>query len=94
MALVLLIAIAYYLQTIRGQQLNTVPKRTYICRLKEPHRSSERHSDFWIGTYGTFWVEAMETFSDLAFSLLLLKPQKRSYFLKGLTALHYIQQSF
>jgi hypothetical protein len=94
LALVLLIAIAYSLQTIRGQQLNTVPKRTYICRLKEPHRSSERHSDFWIGTYGTFWVEAMETFSDLAFSLLLLKPQKRSYFLKGLTALHYIQQAF
>ena len=94
LALVLLIAIAYSLQTIRGQQLNSVPKRTYICRIKESHRSSERHSDFWIGTYGTLWVNAMETFSDLVFSLLLLKPQKRSFFLKGLNALRYIQQSF
>jgi len=94
LALVLLIAIAYSLQTVRGQELNILPQRTYICRLKESNRSPERHSDFWIGTYGTFWRESMEIFSELAFSLMSLKPQKNSYFLKGLTALHYIQQAF
>jgi len=67
LALVLLIAIAYSLNTIRGQQLNILPHRVYICRLKESNRSAERHSDFWIGTYGTFWVESMDTFSELAF---------------------------
>jgi len=35
LALVLLIAIAYSLNTIRGQQLNILPHRVYICRLKE-----------------------------------------------------------
>ena len=49
LALVLLIAIAYSLNTIRGQKLNTISPRAYICRLKESHRSAERHSDFWIG---------------------------------------------
>ena len=93
LALVLLIAIAYSLNTIRGQKLNTISPRAYICRLKESHRSAERHSDFWIGTYGTFWVESMDTFSELAFSLICLKPQKTPYFSKGLTAMSLIKQA-
>ena len=94
LALLLLIAIAYSLNTIRGQQLNIVPRRIYICRLKESSRSPERHSDFWIGTYGTFWVESMGTWSGLADSLMSLKPHKKPYFSKGLTALPSIQQAF
>ncbi|MDT3676330.1 MAG: IS4 family transposase [Microcystis wesenbergii TW10] len=93
LALVLLIAIAYSLNTIRGQQLNILPHRVYICRLKESNRSAERHSDFWIGTYGTFWVESMDIFSELALSLIRLKPQKNPYFSKGLTAMSLIKQA-
>ncbi len=61
-------------------------------RIKESNRSPERHSDFWIGTYGTFWVESMDTFSELAFSLICLKPQKTPYFSKGLTPMSFINQ--
>jgi hypothetical protein len=93
LALVLLIAIAYSLNTMRGQQLNILPHRIYICRLKESNRSPERHSDFWIGTYGTFWVESMDAFSELAFSLIRLKPQKIPYFSKGLKAMSFIKQA-
>jgi hypothetical protein len=39
LALVFLITIAYSLNTIKGQQLNTLPNRVYIYRLKESHRS-------------------------------------------------------
>ena len=94
LALVLLVALAYSLTTIRGQLLNNFPCRPYICRLKESPRAAERHSDFWIGTYGTFWVESMAIWSELAEALLSLKPQKKAYFLKGMTALHSIQQAF
>jgi hypothetical protein len=94
LALVLLIALTYSLATIRGQQMNIVPRRIYICRLKESPCAVERHSDFWIGTYGTAWVESMNTLSGLADALLSLKPQKRLYFLKGMTALCSIQQAF
>ncbi|OPF19665.1 hypothetical protein B1L04_08735 [Microcystis aeruginosa KW] len=58
-----------------------------------PHRN-EKSRDFWIGTYGTFWVESMDTFSELAFSLIRLKPQKNPYFSKGLTAMSLIKQAF
>jgi hypothetical protein len=71
--------------------MNIIPRRTYICRRKESPRAAERHSDFWIGTYGTFWVESMDNLSELAEALLSLKPQKRLYFLKGMTALSSIQ---
>lgn len=93
LALVLLIAIAYSVTTIRGQQMNIMPRRTYICRLKEALRATERHSDFWIGNYGTLWVESMDNLSELAAALMSLKPQKRAYFLKGMTALRSIQQA-
>jgi hypothetical protein len=94
LALVLLIAIAYSLTILRGQQMNKVPQRTYICRLKESPRTTERHSDFWIGIYGTAWVESMDNLCELAEALSILKPQKRLYFLKGMTALRSIQQAF
>lgn len=93
LALVLLIAIAYSLTTMRGQQLNIVPTRIYICRLKESPRAAERHSDFWIGIYGTAWVESMAIWSELAEALMSLKPQKRLHFLKGMKALRSIQQA-
>jgi hypothetical protein len=93
LALVLLITIAYSLTIIRGQQMNIVPNRIYICRLKESPRATERHSDFWIGIYGAAWVEAMEKWSELAEALMSLKPQKRLYFLKGMKALRSIQQA-
>jgi hypothetical protein len=93
LALVLLIAIAYSLTIIRGQQLNIEPNRIYICRLKESPRATERHSDFWIGIYGTAWVESMDNLSELAEALMSLKPQKRLNFLKGMKALHSIQQA-
>ena len=93
LALVLLIAIAYSLNTTRGQRLKQSGTRHYICRSKEAKRTPERHSDFWIGTYGTFWVESMDIFSELALSLIRLKPQKNPYFSKGLTAMSLIKQA-
>jgi hypothetical protein len=94
LALVLLIAIAYSLNTTRGQRLKQSGTRHYICRSKEAKRTPERHSDFWIGTYGSFWLESMDAYSELAFSLIRLKLQKTPYFSKGLTAMRFIQQAF
>lgn len=94
LSLVLLIAIAYSLTILVGQQLNRISHRIYICRLKESHRSTERHSDFWIGYYGTFWSESMVSLAALAFSLMNLKPHKRPFFQKGLQALAFIHLAF
>jgi hypothetical protein len=74
LALVLLMTIAYSLNTTRGQRLKQSGTSDYICRKKEAKRTPERHSDFWIGTYGSFWLESMDAYSELAFSLIRLKP--------------------
>jgi hypothetical protein len=94
LALILLIAIAYSLNTTRGQNLKKSGTRDYICRSKEAKRGPERHSDFWIGTYGSFWIESMDAYSELAFSLIRLKPGKHPDFSRGLTAMRLIQQAF
>jgi hypothetical protein len=88
------IAIAYSLNTTRGQHLKQSGTRHYICRSKEAKRTPERHSDFWIGTYGSFWIESMDACSELAFSLMRLKPGKHSHFSGGLTAMRLMRQAF
>jgi hypothetical protein len=93
LALILLIAIAYSLNTALGQSLAPSGHRSYICRLKEENRTSERHSDFWIGTYGIFWLASMVATSDIALTLMRLKPGKHPYFSKGMTALRFIGQA-
>ena len=53
-----------------------MPRRIYICRLKESPRAAERHSDFWIGNYGTAWVESMDNLSELAEALRSIQQQQ------------------
>lgn len=59
----------------------------------EAQRSAPRHSDFGIGLYGYLWMYGMEVWSDLADSLMNLKPHKRHYFQRGLNALNPIQSA-
>ncbi|NEP51145.1 MAG: hypothetical protein F6K65_21050 [Moorea sp. SIO3C2] len=53
----------------------------------ESKRSVQRHSNFWLGLYGTLWVESMELWSDIATELMNLKPHKHLNFIKGMKAL-------
>ena len=66
----------------------------YVGRLKELRRLHRRHSAFWVGLYGQFWVGAMEFWSDLADQLMRLKLGKLPYFQKGLRAMALIQSAF
>lgn len=94
LATVLLIAIAYTLATFQGVSCQKLGVADYICRPTEVERSIPRHSDFWIGLYGLLWLESMAIHSDLAIRLMNLKPHKRLFFQKGLTALSLIQSTF
>jgi Transposase DDE domain len=94
LALVLLIAIAYTLATFQGLSCLRRQLCPYICRPTEKHRSVPRHSIFWIGLYGFLWVNSMTLWSELAWDLMNLKPDKRLYFQQGLKALSSIQSAF
>jgi hypothetical protein len=52
----------------------------------------DAHSQMY-GLYGCLWVGAMEFWTDLAFDLMRLKPNKLPHFKKGLRAMKLIQSA-
>ncbi|MCU0566833.1 MAG: hypothetical protein MUF49_09575 [Oculatellaceae cyanobacterium Prado106] len=62
-ALVLLIAVAYTIASERGKRIRRKQVQRYGARVQEPRRREKRHSDFWIGLYGTLWVDSMDGWS-------------------------------
>ena len=93
LALVLLISIAYTLATLQGESLQTLGVTEYLCCPTEPERSVPRHSCFWLGLHTPDWVQSFHLWSDLAGSLMALKPHKRLHFQQGLQALSLVQSA-
>jgi hypothetical protein len=92
LALVLLIAIAYSLATMHGQQMRQLRIEVYAGRLKEHQDKIPRQSDFSFGLYGQRWLYAMDLWADWAYRLMALKPHKRLYFRRGFVALSLMKQ--
>ncbi len=92
--LVLLIAIAYTCAGLQGQAMKSKGQQKYIGRLKELNRRQRRHSNFWIGLYGQMWIAALESHSDWVRNLMIVRPNKRRFFQKGLRAMALIQAAF
>ncbi len=92
--LVLLIALAYTCAGLRGQSIKSKGQQKYIGRLKELKRMTRRHSNFWVGLYGQMWIAALESCSDWVRNLMIIRPNKRRFFQKGLRAMAVIQAAF
>jgi hypothetical protein len=92
-ALLVLIAIAYLISTIQGRCIRKKQVQHYIARVTEPQRTTNRHSNFWIGLYGRLWIEPLNLWPTLATQLMALKPQKRPFFQRGLNAIVLIQSA-
>jgi hypothetical protein len=92
--LVLLVAIAYTCAGLQGQVIKSKGQQKYIGRLKELTRLQQRHSNFWIGLYGQMWIAALESCSDWVRNLMIIRPNKRTFFQKGLRAMTLIQAAF
>jgi hypothetical protein len=90
-SLVLLIALAYTCAGLRGQAIKHKGQQKYIGRLKELKRMTRRHSNFWVGLYGQMWIAALESCSDWVKNLMIIRPNKRTFFQKGLRAMALIQ---
>lgn len=92
--LVLLIALAYTCAGLQGQAIKSKGRQKYIGRLKELNRLQRRHSNFWIGLYGQMWIAALEYCSDWVRNLMMIRPNKRAFFHRGLRAMALIQEAF
>jgi hypothetical protein len=90
-ALLVLMTLAYSLASVQGKRIRKKQVQCYVGRVKEPKRSRNRHSQFWLGLYGSLWIGSLNFWSTLARQLMALKPQKRHFFQRGLRAISLIQ---
>jgi hypothetical protein len=82
-SLILLISLAYTSATISGQKIKRIGIEKYVGRIKESGRTIRRHSSFYIGLYGSNWVDFMENSYELVAELMTLAPNKRKYYQQG-----------
>lgn len=94
LSLILLIAIAYTCAVKRGQAIAFKGIKQYVCRLEENFRQDKRHSNFWIGLYGSLWVEIFPMCHDWVEHLMILTPNKLPFYQQGIRAKILIRSSF
>jgi Transposase DDE domain len=94
LSLILLVAIAYTCAISKGQTIGFKGVKQYVCRLTENSRKARRHSNFWIGLYGSLWVENFQICQDWVDQLLRLTPNKLSFYQQGIRAKKLILSSF
>ncbi len=89
-SLILLISLAYTAATISGQKVKRMGVQKYVGRIIELGRTVRRHSSFYIGLYGSNWVDFMENSYELVAELMTLAPNKRKYYQQGERAMRLI----
>lgn len=94
LSLILLIAIAYTCAINQGQTIAYKGVTDYVCRLKENLRKEKRHSNFWIGLYGSLWVAMFQICRNLVEHLMRLTPNKLPFYQRGIRAKMLILSSF
>ena len=90
-SLILLIAIAYTCTALKGQVFRKKHQAKYIARLQEKSRNEKRHSDFWLGLYGSLWINAWKFCADFVSIMMINNPHKLMNYQKGLTAMSLIE---
>lgn len=86
LSLILLIAIAYTCAIQKGQAITFKGVKKYICRLKENSRKTRRHSNFWVGLYGSLWVNNFQICYYWVQQLMIFTPNKLSFYQQGIKA--------
>jgi hypothetical protein len=93
-SLILLIAIAYTSAIFQGEIIKNRGLQKYVGRLMEAKRTTRRHSSFWIGLYGRFWVIEIEGCGTIIEELMAIRRNKLPFFQRGLRAMSLILLTF
>jgi hypothetical protein len=90
-SLILLIAIAYTATPLKGQIFRQKHQAKYIGRLQEKQRTDKRHSNFWLGLYGSLWINAWEFCSEFVNIMMMNNSHKLTNYQRGLNAMSLIE---
>jgi len=74
--------------------VDTGNKKTLYHNLKENLRKDRRHSNFWVGLYGSLWVEDFQICHEWVEQLMILTPNKLPFYQQGMRAKMLILSSF
>ena len=94
LSLILRSAIAYTCAVKNDQNIAFKGIKEYVCRLKEHQRQARRHSNFWLGLYGSLWVENFQMCHCWVEHLMILTPNKLPFYQQGIRAKKLILSSF
>ena len=94
LSLILLIAIAYTCAINQGQNIAFKGVKEYVCRLKENQRKDRRHSNFWVGLYGSLWIDNFQMCRIWVERLMRLTSNKLPFYQQGMRAKQLILSSF
>ena len=89
--LILLIALAYTASVIKGKSIKNSGSQKYVARLSEAQINSRRHSNFWLGLYGSLWIIAWDFLANLIENMMNLTSHKLPYYQRGLKAMSILQ---
>ena len=93
LSLILLIAIAYTCAVKKEPTITFKGVKEYICRLPENTSKDKRHSNFWIGLYGSLWVENFQMCHYWVGQLMILTLNKLPFYQQGIRAKKLILSS-
>ena len=92
-SLIILIALAMTSAWLQGKRTKLHGQEKYVCRIQETGRTRRRHSNFWIGLYGSNWLIAVDSCQEWVESMLSLVRNKKSFYQKGVRAIKLIGQA-
>src|SRR4028119_682465 len=90
--LMILIALAMTAAWLQGKRTKLQGQEKYVGRPQETGRTRRRHSNFWIGLYGSNWLIALDSCQEWVESMLSFVRNKKSFYQKGLRAIKLIGQ--
>jgi hypothetical protein len=90
--IILLIALAMTSAWLQGKKTQSQKQQSYVCRPNENKRNRRRHSDFWIGLYGSSWIVSMNECQELVLEMMALVRNKMTFYRQGMRAVMLIQQ--
>lgn len=83
--LILLIALGYINQTLKGKIIKRKGIQKYIGRVTEKNRKIKRNSDFWLGLYGEIWINNYENYQEAVGKIMEKNKNKLKFYQQGIT---------
>jgi hypothetical protein len=79
------------MSALKGQLIKNNGIQKYISRLNEAKNSSRRHSNFWLGLYGTLWIIAWEFLINIIPDMMNINRHKFPLYQKRLKAMSMLK---